>query len=99
MNEHVSLPDRYAHQRLTADPRSVVSGTPKEFLHPGSSLLHIQGGRKARMKDAEHTVYRKALYIRKDGFDTATREILGKGMIAVGIQLLLLKKVAIAHVT
>ena len=70
---------KYAHQLVTAYSQLVVSGMPKEFLRPGSTLQYIPGGRKARLKDAQHTVYRKALWITKDGFDKTTTKLLENG--------------------
>lgn len=78
--EHIPLPDRYVQHLLCAYPDTVVSGTPREFLRPGSNLTYIPGGRKARAKGAEHTVYRKALYIRKDALAPDITEYLSKGM-------------------
>ena len=66
--KHIQAP---ATSSVSAFPHAVVSGSPREFLFPNSALPHIPGERKARMKDAEHTVYRKALYISKAAFDTA----------------------------
>ena len=57
---HTLIPQKYAHKLVTAYPQLVASGIPKEFLRPGSTLLYITGGRKARLKNAQHTVYRKA---------------------------------------
>ena len=76
---HTQIPQKYAHQLVTAYPQLVVSGIPKEFLRPGSTLQYIPGGRKARLKDAQHTVYRKALWITKDGFDKTTTKLLENG--------------------
>ena len=73
------IPQKYAHQLVTAYPQLVASGIPKEFLRPGSTLQYIPGGRKARLKDAQYTVYRKALWITKDGFDKSTTKLLENG--------------------
>jgi len=79
----IHIPHKYAHQLLTAYPHLAVSGTPKEFLWPGSTLLYVPGGRKARLKYALHTVYRKALCISKDGFDGSTTALLEEGTIII----------------
>ena len=81
------IPHKYAHQLLTAYPHLAVSGTPKEFLRPGSTLLYIPGGRKARLKDALHTVYRKALCTSKDGFDGSTTALLEEGTITLPLNI------------
>ena len=41
------IPQKYAHQLVTAYLQLVASGIPKEFLRPGSTLQYIPGGRKA----------------------------------------------------
>lgn len=77
---HTQIPQKYAHKLVSTYPQSVASGIPKEFLRPGSTMLYIPGGRNARLKNAQHTVYRKALWITKDGFEKSTTELLENGM-------------------
>ena len=47
--------------------------------------MHIPGWRKARTKNAEHTVYRKALYLSKAALSVDTVRVLESGMATVTI--------------
>ena len=74
--KHIQL-DKYADQLCTAFPLSILSKLQRKSFTPMLTYyIHITGGRKSRMKDAEHTVYHKVLYISKVSFDSATTKLL-----------------------
>ena len=75
------LPPKFSQKLCSSFPHAVTCGSQKEFLRPGSRLMYIPGGRKAHAKNAQNTVYRKALYLSKTAFDTTTVSVLEEGMV------------------
>ena len=66
-----------AYQLCSAFPHLVVSGSPREsFAQIQPCYTYPEEG-----KDAEHTIYRKAPYISKAAFDTATTAVLENGIL------------------
>ena len=70
-------------------PYVAVSGAHRTFLKEGSTLQHIPSGRADRGKDAPHTVFVRALHIKKSLLDDGDSQLLDQGTTFVA---LLIKK-------
>ncbi len=57
-------------------PCVVVSGAHRTFLKEGSTLPYFPSGRTDRGKDAPHSVYVRALHIKKSLLDDKDRQFL-----------------------
>lgn len=63
-------------------PYVMVSGPARTFLKENTSLKYIPSGRGDRGKDAPHTVFVRALYIKKSMLTEEECKNLDKGIIA-----------------
>lgn len=68
-------------------PYVVVSGAHHTFLKEGSTLQYIPGGRSDRRKDSPHTVYVRALHVKKSLLDSEDRQLLDQGRCIVNTSL------------
>ncbi len=60
-------------------PCVIVSGAHRTFLKEGSTLPYFPSGRTDRGKDAPHSVYVRALHIKKSLLDDKDRQFLDQG--------------------